>query len=91
MKASACSCSPSVVHCLMQPVIRPRALVSTAVVKMASSCSCCSFNQKHILTLNLKHTVKFESFYWSFWPYTGMKQKEKAFSKERHYSPHRQQ
>lgn len=31
--------SPSAVHCLMQPVISPKELVSTAVDKMASSCS----------------------------------------------------
>lgn len=31
--------SPSAVHCLIQPVIIPKELVSTAVDKMASSCS----------------------------------------------------
>lgn len=30
---------PSAVHCLIQPVISPKELVSTAVDKMASSCS----------------------------------------------------
>lgn len=69
----------------MQPVIKPRALVSTAVVKMASSCSCCKLNQTHTLTSDIKHPAS------SYCHISCVQERGKAFSKQRHYSNERNQ